>query len=500
VNLVPGKDPHIQVGFADVGLYAEDDWKLRPNLTLSYGLRFESQSSIHDKADFAPRIGVSWGLGSAKSAPKTVLRFGYGIFYDRFTEDLVLQADTLSGEVEQQTIYTSNPAAPTITCTPGTNPQGTLVVQNGCNYSGGAATLYQINPRLRAPYVMQSAVSMERQLGRVGTASVTYLNSRGLHQLIQENVNAPDPYLGNARPLFLVPFGNGTYGNDNVYQYNSEAIYKQNQLIANVQIRLSQRLSLMGYYALGYANSDTGGPSSNPSNQYDLTQDYGRASFDIRHRLFLIGTASLAHNIRISPFVMIHSGAPFNITTGQDNNGDSFFNDRPSFATSSDVTNVKDTVYGRLNLVPTAGEKLVPINYGRGYANATVNVRLSKTFGFGTDTKKAKTPDQGDGGPGGHGGGGGGGGRGGGGGGGRPSGMAAPRGGMGAMFGPSSTTRRYNLTLTVMGRNIFNTWNPGTPVGDLSSTMFGKTNSLATGPFSSGSANRRVDFQALFSF
>ena len=66
--------------------------------------------------------------------------------------------------------------------------------------------------------------------------------------------------------------------------------------------------------------------------QYDLTQDYGRASFDVRNRLFLSGTASLAHNIRISPFVIANSGAPFNITTGTDLNGDSFFNDRPAFA------------------------------------------------------------------------------------------------------------------------------------------------------------------------
>ena len=118
--------------------------------------------------------------------------------------------------------------------------------------------------------------------------------------------------------------------------------------------------------------------------------------------------------------------------------------------------------------------------------------RLSKTFGFGADTKKvAGAPDQGAG----HGGpGGGGGGRGPGGGG-----FGSPRG-MGGMFGPSNTTRRYNLTLTASARNLFNTWNPGPPIGNLSSTMFGHSNSLAGGPFSSGSANRRVDFQALFSF
>jgi hypothetical protein len=78
-------------------------------------------------------------------------------------------------------------------------------------------------------------------------------------------------------------------------------------------------------------------------------------------------------------------------------------------------------------------------------------------------------------------------------------GFGGPRG-MGGIFAPSSTTRRFNLTLTVVARNIFNFWNPGTPIGNLSSTMFGESVSLAGGPFSSGTANRRVDFQALFSF
>ena len=296
-----------------MGLYAEDDWKVRPNLTLSYGLRFESQSGISDKADFAPRIGLSWGLGSSKSAPKTVLRLGYGIFYDRFAYDLIEQAQRMNGITEQQFIYAATSTSP-ITCEPGTIPPSPILPANCSTPSVSSSPgIYQINPNLRAPYTMQTAVSLERQLGHIGTVSVTYLNSRGLHQFILENVNAPDPNapLNGARPLFA------KYGNANIYQYNSEAIFKQNQLITNIQIRLSQRLSLMGYYALGYANSDTSGASSSPSNQYDLSQDYGRASFDTRSHLFLSGSASLAHNIRISPFVLVNSSAPFNITTGR---------------------------------------------------------------------------------------------------------------------------------------------------------------------------------------
>ncbi len=241
ISVVSVQNAHVSLPFADVGLYAEDDWKLRPNLTLSYGLRFESQSNISDKADFAPRLGLSWGLGSAKTAPKTVLRLGYGIFYDRFTEDLLLQAERLNGVDETQTIYRATASNP-IQCTPGTFPPPSITVQSDCKYANGSTTIYQVNPNLRAPYTMQTAVSVERQLGQVGTVSFTYLNSRGLHQLILENANAPRA--DGTRPLTQ-------YGDDNIYQYNSEAIFKQNQLITNVQLRLSQRFSLMGFYALG---------------------------------------------------------------------------------------------------------------------------------------------------------------------------------------------------------------------------------------------------------
>ncbi len=467
-------NPRAELSYADAGLYAEDDWKLRPNLTLSYGLRFESQTGISDKADFAPRVGLSWGVGNAKSAPKTVVRVGYGIFYDRFGQDLILQAERFNGVTEQQFTYTSG-----IACTP--SPTSSA----DCSLAGSSSSpgIYQINPNLRSPYTMQSAVSLEQQLGKFGTLSFTYLNSRALHQFVMENVNAPTvPNEELSRKLY------STYGTDNVYQYNSEAIFKQNQLITNVQLRVSQKVSLMGFYALGYANSNSNGASSSPSNQFDLHQDYGRAAFDVRNRLFLSGTLLLAHNIRLSPFVLANSGAPFNITTGQDSNSDTFYNDRPAFATAaSNPAYVKSTPLGNFDLNPASTVARIPVNYGRGPASVTVNLRASKTFGFGAETNKGGSQAQGQGG------------RGGGPGGPPGGGFGAGRG-MGGLFANSNTSRRYNLTITAMARNLLNTWNPGSPVGNLSSTLFGKSNGLASGPFSSGTANRRLDLQATFAF
>ena len=481
--------PLVEVNWFDGGLYAEDEWRVRPNLSFTYGLRFESQSDIHDHADFAPRLGVAWGLGEGKSAPKTVLRGGFGIFYDRFGYNLVQQADRLNG-VTQQSVVVTDPSF-----YPGIPPFSALQ-----GMSTASPTIYQVGPDVRAPYTIQAAASIERQVTKAATVSVTYLNSRGEHALFIRNINAP-----------LTPGGPTPNGsNDNVYQYDSEGVFRQNQLIANVRVTAGRRVSLFGFYTLGYANSNVsagggGGFGSGLtssanflSNSYDPMADYGRAAFDVRDRVFIGGSIDATHGFRLNPFIIINAGSPYNITTGQDNNGDSIFNDRPGLAPTADCgqfTTVVCTSLGAFNTNPncsnlTSGETcpvglpVVPINSRTGPGNATFNLRLSKTFGFGSEKKGG-----GGGGFGERGGyrGGGLGGRGLSGGGGNP-------------FAAGSSSHPYNLTFSISGRNIFNTVSPSAPVGNLSSPFFGQSISLAGGPFSSASANRRVDLQVMFAF
>jgi len=144
--------PQASVNLIDVGLYAEDDWRPRPNMTLSLGLRFETQNDIHDHADIAPRVGLAWGLGHGK-APKSVLRAGFGIFYDRFMQTQILQAEHLNGISQQQFLVTS-PAI--FDVFPNLPPLATLAsIQTPPN-------VYQIDPNLRAPYTIQSGVGLER--------------------------------------------------------------------------------------------------------------------------------------------------------------------------------------------------------------------------------------------------------------------------------------------------------------------------------------------------
>jgi hypothetical protein len=476
--------PNADVTTYDAGLYGQDDWRLRPNITLSAGLRFETQNDIHDHGDWAPRLGIAWGVGGKSAAPKVVLRSGFGIFYERFESEQLLQAERLNGITQQQFVI-NNP-----TCFPGI---GMPIVLSGCGTSSiTTPTIYQVDPRLHAPYIMQSAISAERQLSKAATLSVTYLNSRGFDQLLTINANAPLPGTpgSSTRPQ---------PGEGNIYRYVSAGNFKQNQLIVNNNVRLGTKVQVFGFYTLNYASGDASGVSSFPSNSYNIRQDYGRSSFDTRHRLFFGGTIGLPYAFRLSPFMIATSGSPFDITSPNDLNGDSVFNDRPGLVstTTCAATTISPTdpsMYctplGTFQARPdlaTTPQRILPINYGTGASHFVMNLRLTKTFGFGPKTKGA-TSGQGPGGPGG-----GGGPRGGG-----------PRGPLFGGGGPremsAASDRRYNLILGVSVRNAFNNVNLSNPSGILGSPFFDRSNALQGGPFSTGAANRRLDLQATFSF
>src|SRR5258708_4184808 len=308
------------------------------------------------------------------------------------------------------------------------------------------------------------------------------------------NVNAPPP----GTPYSSGPLPDPAAGP--IYQYVSDGKFRQNQLIANFNIRAGAKLSLFGYYALNYANGDASGASSFPSNQYDLGADYGRASFDMRHRLFMGGMIGLPRGFRLSPFMIFNSGSPYNVTVGQDLSNDSLFNDRPGFAPNVSGACLSPTLACHY-VIPTGSYVPIPINYLTGPNHFTLNLRLAKTFGFGPEVG-GKSGGQPSNSPGGGGPFGGGGPRGGGGGGfesgGGRGGGGFERGSGGG--GGAASTRRYSLTFSVNARNILNKVNAATPVGVLSSPNFGQSIALAGGPFSSAAANRKIEVQAMFSF
>jgi len=476
--------PTAQVNYVDAGIYLQDDWRIRPNITLSSGLRFETQNDIHDHGDWAPRLGFAWGVRGRSKPPIVVIRGGYGIFYDRFQSGQILQAERLNGVVQQQYII-NNPS-----CFTGVDVA--LTSSSSCGgVSSSVSNIYQISPRLHAPYTMQGAVSVERQVTKTATVSATYLNSRGFDQFL--TINASAPYPGTPCYPDCPPITGG-----NTFRYVSEANFKQNQLILNTNVRVGTKLQLFGFYTLGYANSDTSGVSSFPTDSYDISQDYGRASFDVRHRLFLGGSIGLPYLFRLSPFMVVSSGAPFNITSPIDINGDQIYNDRPGLVSTATCPAVINTTGPNVYCTPlgtfdalgaTGKETPLPVNYATGPAHFVMNLRLTKTFGIGPKLNANKN-NQAQGGPGGPPPGGG---------------RGGPRGPLFGGGGPismsSNSDRRYNLTLGLGVRNVFNNVNVSNPNSVLGSKLFDVSNALQGGPFSQGSsANRRVELQATFAF
>jgi hypothetical protein len=258
-----------------------------------------------------------------------------------------------------------------------------------------------------------------------------------------------------------------------------------------------KKIFLFGFYGLSYGKTDSEGQPANP---YNLRAEWGPSSFgDVRHR-FLMGTnIPMPWNVSLSPFTMISSGTPYNITTGRDTLGSGFTNERPALVTSLDAAQCSggDLVYrsgfGCFNLNPAPGAPVIERNYARGPANVSLNLRLARTWSFGS--RRESGPASGDmpqgmGGARGMGG---------------PPAGAPPPGGPGGppagLFGAASG-KKYNLTLSASARNILNHPSYAAPSGDLSSPYFGQYRSLAGfGPFGGNSTyNRKIDIQLRFMF
>ena len=459
--------PTSRVTAFDASFFVDDEWRLRPNFTLGYGLRYELQTHLEDSLNLAPRVSLAW----APKGSKSVIRAGYGWFYDRFDYTYILQAMRQNGVTQKEYIVDN----PTDGLTPPPLTGATIT-----------PTVYQVDAHLQAPLTMEAAVGVDRQIARNTTVSVTYVNSRGVHALLSDNVNAPSPTTG-LRP-------NGT--NENIYQYESGGVFRQNQLVTNFSVS-AHNISVFGFYMLNFAKGDTAGANSFPSDSYDPGKDYGRSAFDVRNRLLIGGNVPLKYGVSFSPMIVANSGTPFNVTSGIDNNGDSIFNDRPAFATDLTRVSVVKTSMGNFDTDPIAGQKIVPINYGTGPSQFSANVRLSKRFAIGPKSEGGFSSG-GPGGPGGPPPGGGPGGPGGG-----PGGGLGP-GGLSGKNGPpqldAAVTRRYALGFAVMANNVFNNVNLAQPVGVVTASTFNKSTALAGGFFSSQSANRSIDVQMSFSF
>jgi len=469
----------------DFGVFIGDDWRARSNLTVNVGLRYEWQTNLQDWRNLAPRIGLAWAPMFRRNGgtAKTVVRAGFGIFYQRFDLTDLVTAQRYNGSVQRQYVVT--------------NPDFFPAIPPISSLNQTQQVTEQLSKNLRAPYLMESALSVERQLPGRTTVALTYVNSHGLHQFFTSGINTP--LLGTYNPQ--VP-GSGAYplGSPNqLFLVESSGLYNQNQLITNVNSKLNDSLSLFGSYLYNRAlsNTDYSPPPQNtdfnpaitnqgfgvgtfPADPYSRAGEYGSASSDIRNQATFGGTIVTKWGIQFSPLLVADSGAPFNITVGQDLYGNTLFNGRPGIATDPNRPGLVSTRYGLLDPNPIPGERILPRNFGRGPAIVLLNLRVSRVFAFGPRGEGSIS-----------------------------TGNRRPQTGpFGTGSGSSSTAtgHRFNVAISASIRNLLNHNNPGPIIGNITSPLFGLANQpygvggLGGTGFSESANNRRLELQARFTF
>ena len=295
-------DPTVKYRQYQLGWYVQDDFRVRKNLTLSYGVRHEFQNHVPGKFNLAPRFGWVW---SPLKSGRVTLRGGTGIFYDWFAAQVYEQTLRVDGQ-RQRDLVVANPSFP--------NP-----------FIGGVQTIppasrIQTDPDLQIPYIIQSSFGVETNPFKLFRLTTNYQYQRGVHLLHGRNLNAPVPGLGRPDPAA----GNITNIESSAYQSSHRlmigigpAAFKNNGLFWNIN------------YLLMKNTNEADSPFSLPSNNFNLRADRGPAASDFRHLISGFISKRLPLDFTISTIFQATSALPYNITTGFDNNGDTVINDRP---------------------------------------------------------------------------------------------------------------------------------------------------------------------------
>jgi outer membrane receptor protein involved in Fe transport len=347
-------------GNANVGLYAQDEWRATSNLTLNLGLRYDLQhlETIEtDTNNVSPRAGFAWTPFASRN---TIVRGSAGLFYDRVPLRAVANAILSAGNTTdlgnlRQTGVSLSPTqagAPVFpNILPGVVPTVTLV------------NLTTMDPKMNNAYSTQASVEIERQLGSRNTVSVGYQYVRGQNLIMSVNQNVPSCVASGTnngcRPI-------AAYANNSQYSPVADSNYH------GLHVSLIQRPTAWGYYRVSYTLSksmNNVGENffSSPIDPFDLSKDWGRSDDDQRHRLVLTGGVNtsmapardawelLTHGFQVSSMVQAYSSLPFNVTSG--------------------VTTVQGTA-GR----PIVNGEFIPRNAGIGSDFFTMSLRVSRAF------------------------------------------------------------------------------------------------------------------------
>jgi Carboxypeptidase regulatory-like domain/TonB dependent receptor len=394
---VAGGNPEADVKQSDIGFYIQDEWKLRPNLTISPGLRYENQTNIDSNMNFAPRLAFAWSpiFGGQKKPtpptdnkdgapaktppkpapprePKTVFRGGIGIFYNRVSEDLILQSLRFDGLNQRQYVVTDPTVLDLFPLVPPINLLDTFAQPQTRRF---------LSSDLETLYSLRTSLSVERQLSKTFKLNVNYSHGQTLRAMRTVNINAPIG--GTYNPVFptsgVRPLGQSE---GNILESQSNGRYRFDNLNVSVNGKLL-KIDFWGNYAFGKSLGLDSGTSGSPFDAYDFSNEWGRTPYDVRHRFFGGASYSTKSGWNLNTFIVANTGSPFNITTGHDTNGDTFFTERPAFATDLNKSGVIVTPYGALDPNPVPGEKIIPRNFAQGPGSFVVTFGASRSIKFG---------------------------------------------------------------------------------------------------------------------
>ncbi|HJZ80317.1 MAG TPA: TonB-dependent receptor, partial [Pyrinomonadaceae bacterium] len=395
---IAGGNPEAGVTQTELGFFVQDEWRIRPNLTFTAGLRYEYQTNISSKMNFAPRLFFAWAPGGtsvgsgpgapgSSSQPKFVIRGGMGVFYDRLGERATLLANRFDGET-QHDFRVANPAVLDLSTF---SLDGTVTNVPSAAILGAFSApqiVRQIAPDFRAPTFVMTAINIERQLPHKFVLYLVGFNYRGKHLLRLRNINAPLPGTYDpANPAAAIR-PNGNIGD--IYYYESAARFNDYRMFGGLRRQMSKGFSLFVNFGTGRGHTDTDCIFASigncfPANSYNATSEYSRVGFIPGFNFFTGGTIILPRlKLTLNPFIVISSGRPFNIVTGRDTNGDGLFTERPALATAqTDPADLRHTKFGDFDLNPALGQPLIPRNYGLGPSFFSVNLGISRAIAFG---------------------------------------------------------------------------------------------------------------------
>lgn len=303
--LVQQGNAHVTFLEKVVSGFFEDNYRLRPNLTIVFGARYYWQNYFHNVPhDVAPRFSFAYAPGAAR---KTVIRGGAGLFYDRTGPRPISDLLHFDGHHLVRLIadYTTQPYSYPIT---------------PAELSTLAPGFETLDPRLKIPSTLQYSFGIERQITAKSTLAATYIGSRGMNLFRSIDANAPlPPYTSRPVPSF-----------GQIREVQSEGYQKSNSFEVAFRGKPTKFFTGQARYVLSKTYNNTSGITYFPADSHAPQNDWGRSINDRRNKFDLLGTFEAENRFTFGVALAAYSGIPVNITTGTDNNGDGYALDRPA--------------------------------------------------------------------------------------------------------------------------------------------------------------------------